>query len=346
MPELHIIQQGLLPLRTTDEAEIFESPASLPARLDVPKAPEDLSAPPAYYAQEPGLIDNAPNDLVVARQFFDRHVLLAPVALPGADNVAIRGGATTAWQAGRLRETPSEKLARLKREVEELSLQQQDESSTSDDTVAALAMTLESIRVREQDGAQRPSQTQLLRKISLLEGRLAQLEQQHTSSQTTGPITQASLSQNNMSAANFALLVRQLALLTASDDARAKFLQRFSPLAASTKVLKEHPQAAQLESTMTAIREIQAHATLVEPVLDRLRDLQDIHHDAAQSASLIAVLEQSLQDRQAEIDRWQRAVDTLQASIEDSAKAMESNKNTVKATVDALRKVLSELAST
>ncbi|ORY80338.1 hypothetical protein BCR37DRAFT_399411 [Protomyces lactucae-debilis] len=300
MPELHIIQQGFLPLRTTDEPEIFESPAVDSTRHAAKE--DDYTAPPEYSSQDAHLIDHAPNDPVVARQFFDRHILLAPVALPNADEVAIRG-ASTSWQAGRVRETPHERLARLKREVEELSLQQADGQTTTDGSLDELTASLDSIHVKSEESTatSRASQA-LLQKVSLLEARLSQLEQRQARAQSTGSTPRAALEQVHLSVPQLALLVRQLALLTSKEEDRAALILKLGKLASTAKIINEHPQAAQLESLFSATREIQAHAVLVGPVLDRLRDLADVHHDAANSASVIASLEQSIQERQIEID--------------------------------------------
>ncbi len=283
---------------------------------------DSLTTPSEYISSEP-------LNAASARRRFDLSELD-----PSLVNFSDRGK-TRGWSVRQRRETRSEKIARLHREIEQLRLPDggeedflEGDGSEEDGLVADLVSSVrpESQPVTKEVAAGHTTEDD---RWTLLEGRLAQLERRlgGTDGYDVGRKVK--------------VLEAKVSLVTAPSDAVERISKRLAQLSAASASIASD---ARFETLLAASEQVTTLAPTLPLVLDRLRTLRGIHEQAGHVVSTLDGLDRRADERDEEIKAWRVALERAERGMEQSRDVLGGNVAVVEDLVRHLDERVSRLA--
>lgn len=285
------------------EREIYETP-------DSPVAESITSAPPEYESEYVSHDHLEPSS---ARTFFDRTEI---------DNARTNFAANrpVGWRSTARLETRQEKLNRLRQEITELQaadgqsddandlLHELESLNLSSSTVPAV---LASSRVDDQSGS-----------LNDIESRLAVLEIRISDDCLDVP-------------SSIELLDAKVQLLTMEPSEIEVISRKLYPLRELAKS-KELETLLKVNDMYESLQRTKTFAPILRSTIERLRDLKDMHTDAAEVYQANLDIAERLTQRQSEINDWKSSLKHLEEQVS-------SQETTTKRNVDVIQTMVSEL---
>ncbi|GAO49513.1 hypothetical protein SAICODRAFT_8344 [Saitoella complicata NRRL Y-17804] len=294
------------------------------------------------------------------------------IAPGGRRGVGGAGRGIRTYTNVRLTETVGERVARLKREIEEVKLQAQAEAEADVEGsengkevgLAEIVRLEEALSAPSVGGGPRvftkelspvqPPQTaapapthdpvatidpQTATLLSALDTRLASLESSlgldttPTTSKTTSTTILQSLSTINA----------KLSLLSFPDDilkSKTEALRTLSTLSSKTDAIPIDTKIAALHS---ALPTLDALSPLLPPTISRLRTLHTLHADASTQHTLLSTLEQKQTQLRTGLDAWREALERVEGGLEGVQEGVRKNVDVVEGWVRGVEGRLEKL---
>lgn len=298
---------------TSAEPTVYETPDSVPD-------PDPEPAPPEYeYDSEYIVSDKI--DPHASRNHFSGEATRKGTAISGQFRPHISRSAG-------LDETKHEKITRLKREIEELTID--DEPATEADLLRGLLVSAtDGLKADKNDLHKEyssPSISSLsLEKLSLLENRVATLE-----SRLTGA-TSINLS------STVGILQSKIDIAVSTPESIAQIRTKLQDLAQCATNLEESEMSINITELHRSLEKINHDLPSLTPIIDRLKSLQRIHEDASEVYTSCELIRQSLTSRSHEILAWQASLTKVESQIETSGQILTGNTDILLKIRDQLR---------
>lgn len=234
----------------------------------------------------------------------------------------------TGWRVTRRDETRVERVARLRRELEVLRSENPDDGSPIDmlsDLQRMVDVTSQPEAVMSPGRVASQITLESIEKMSLLETRLSRLELRIGSTTSTALASQV------------AVMRAKIGLLTSSPatiDQKSELLKKLSE---QSRNLQESDVSVKIDGLYRALDTINGLSPTVPLVLDRLRSLQKVHEDAAESRTKLQTIQTDLAARSEEIRGWKTTLERVEKQVQSSGGVMHEN-------LEAVRKMTASLA--
>lgn len=289
-----------------DEPSLYETP-------DSPIAAYIDHVPPPEYQSE--YISNESINTRSSRSTFDN-------SQADATHADFRTSKTTGLRISGRPETRGERLARIHREIAEMSAETLD--SETDLLLRQIQATSTSPTfsgLTEQTGKV-ASQISLesIERLSMLESRISSVEGRLNTGSATSLAAQVEL---------LRLKINAITEANVSQD----IVQRLKNLNDESAALSEAPLLARINDLYETSTTTSEHLEKIPLLLDRLRSLRSIHENAAESQTRLDTVRADLLCRKKEIAQWQQSLQRLEEQMVNARTTEQDNAEKVKSVV-------------
>lgn len=283
---------------------------------DSPVVDYTQSAPPPEYESE--YISAEPLDPQIARSKFDGTQV---------DDIStdFRTTKTKGWQISARPETRVERIARLRREIEELSSESDDNEHESLLNNLEATCTNQSYTGTKIAAGRVASQISLdsNERLSLLESRIASIEARFNASNEVNLAAQVEL--------------LRIKIVTICDEGETKdTIERLKALNSEAATVAKSPLVNRVQELHEATKGMRSLAKNAPLVLERLRSLQGIHTSAAESRTKLDTARKALEHRRTEVENWRQALRSMEDQIATGLSTFQHNADVLTSIVEPL----------
>ncbi|CCG81015.1 Putative uncharacterized protein [Taphrina deformans PYCC 5710] len=238
---------------------------------------------------------------------------------------------TKGWHLSTRPESGVERIARLRREIEELATDLSDaEHASLSQGLEAACMTPNLATDSEATGKV-ASKTNLesIERLSLLESRISSIENRFNST------TEYNL------AAQIDLLRLKVNAIT-ENEVMEDIITRLKKMNDESATVAKSAVMSRLEELYEASGSIKGLAKSTPILVERLRSLQGIHESAAESKMRLDTVKAALNERRAEVANWSQALESMEEQMKLGMTTLHQNADVLASLVDPLLSRLNE----